>query len=1424
MGVTELTNSGTLLFLISWTISLIAGDSISFDGAQGSYAKFDKWQPNLNGSLSFEVRTESQDGLLLYTDDNGHTDYVILKLINGLIRLHINLGHGTTIVSADDRPISDGHWHSVEIVRSNEETQLKVDDHVYSSLRPMRGSDFEFGHYQNNSAIYFAGLPDSLTVLDMYKLTLPWTLFEARFQGSVRNVRFASDEKGSRVDDQKPISAYGLRSNGHRSCDHHDPCQHGGSCLSTDRGATCDCSRVAFEGTFCQKGLFEVYGTIGKQCQAGNNYTDPVTFTTAESYLALPRWSAIKSGSLSLKIRTNEPNGLLLYSIGADNGPDHEPDVLALELLDGHLFMLINLGAGPVKVKGSIKKINDGQWHLIGFNRTAKFGRITVDENSVDFISPGNSNQLDLESPMYLGSLGTLWNQRKHHGQVPGQLWSLSVARGFVGCVRDVAMDDQMLDIAQLAQHQDFVNIKASCYQLPPFCPSSPCKHGGKCLEGWNRFTCDCSTTTYSGPKCDREAKTLTFAGEQLLEVILNQISVTQADEIRLRFRTTNQNGLLYIKWNSVKTVNYFIISLDTGRLKVTINMGEGNKVMLIGRNLADNLWHSVVIVRRGPSLEGDLDGARHMSEINGQMWSLTTNKMALGYLDTDMTIENSTPLYLSIKDISRFRGQLQHVLVNSLDLIDSVLSGHFLNYSLTASLEHLNEAYNLVHFKSHDSFIGLPSLKVYSAVNIRFSFRTSHANGLVLYNGGKGQNFVCFELVGGHLSYLFNTGDGPTRIRSTNGQLSDDRWHSVTVTRIGHFEYVLLVDSVQTRSSRITVTGNGYLELGEFLYIGGLPEPMYSSLPRTVSSTSGFSGCLGSVEVNDEVIDPGGEDVLMPSNLVEPGCSDRQATRSKCTSSTCTSKGTCSEDDFSGQITCQCDRTFFAWPTCAGDDVVYKFGPRGGIIIYTLPQQKRQDTNMDNVTFAVVTRALNAVLFRVDSSSSADYVELRLVNGAIFGLYNLGQDDHAVGDPAILVSDSKYHVISFTRSGANATIQVDNYNAIEKRPLGKQRNIFDNQSTLQIGGKRNVLKSDSIELPFVGILAGVLFDNQRILEDIVHPMAKVIIDGDIEPLNREHSEGIGTSKSSTFQNLTRMKPHEVMQVHVKLRNEENEGSNYDDHLIVSGQGTCWSDSDCPVVKKKSSADDLISPVLLHVPPTVSSHDRKEPCYTDDEDNMCDFEGSGSSPNSVKTPLMPDYSTPTTSRRPQPAHRWPKLTPAPTFDSFDKFYAVTTQRPLSTLVDYDQKMYVYTSRPIPPPEAPPVHHTFRPSPTKPTGRPVIVNVPKPQSPHQSTSLKDNTKMSKVKPTGPMAGPTPDKPALIIGLIAMLIITIVVIAPFILFFRSREVIGQTMLIANNLPANGNMLITADQAISRNQAYNQQAISRCEPKKSSDEWFV
>lgn len=59
---------------------------------------------------------------------------------------------------------------------------------------------------------------------------------------------------------------------------------------------------------------------------------------------------------------------------------------------------------------------------------------------------------------------------------------------------------------------------------------------------------------------------------------------------------------------------------------------------------------------------------------------------------------------------------------------------------------------------------------------------------------------------------------------------------------------------------------------------------------------------------------------------------------------------------------------------------------------------------------------------------------------GNIRVVFNVGTDDINIEESSKFVNDGKYHVIRFTRSGGNATLQLDDLPVLERYPSGRPR------------------------------------------------------------------------------------------------------------------------------------------------------------------------------------------------------------------------------------------------------------------------------------------------------------------------------------------------------------------------------------------------
>ncbi|XP_071190630.1 neurexin-2-beta-like isoform X12 [Salvelinus alpinus] len=131
-----------------------------------------------------------------------------------------------------------------------------------------------------------------------------------------------------------------------------------------------------------------------------------------------------------------------------------------------------------------------------------------------------------------------------------------------------------------------------------------------------------------------------------------------------------------------------------------------------------------------------------------------------------------------------------------------------------------------------------------------------------------------------------------------------------------------------------------------------------------------------------------------------------------------------------------------------------YIFGRGGALITYTWPPNDRPSTRADRLAVGFSTQLKEAVLLRVESAKGlGDYLELHIEQGRIGVIFNVGTDDIVIEESAVMVSDGKYHVVRFTRSGGNATLQVDSQPVIERFPSGRQLTIFNSQAFIKIGG-----------------------------------------------------------------------------------------------------------------------------------------------------------------------------------------------------------------------------------------------------------------------------------------------------------------------------------------------------------------------------------
>ncbi|XP_027528588.1 neurexin 3 isoform X7 [Neopelma chrysocephalum] len=924
--------------------------------------------------ITLSFKTWQRNGLILHTGKSA--DYVNLALKDGAVSLVINLGSGAfeAIVEPVNGKFNDNAWHDVKVTRNLRQVTISVD----GILTTTGYTQEDYTMLGSDDFFYVGGSPSTAD--------LPGSPVSNNFMGCLKEVVYKNND------------------------------------------IRLELSRLARIGDTKMK----IYGEVKFVCE--NVATlDPISFETPEAYISLPKWNTKRMGSISFDFRTTEPNGLILFTHGkpqerkdARSQKNTKVDFFAVELLDGNLYLLLDMGSGTIKVKATQKKANDGEWYHVDIQRDGRSGTISVNSRRTPFTASGESEILDLEGDMYLGGLP----ENRAGLILPTELWTAMLNYGYVGCIRDLFIDGRSKNIRQLAEAQNAAGVKSSCSRLSTKqCDSYPCKNNAVCKDGWNRFICDCTGTGYWGRTCEREASILSYDGSMYMKIIMPMVMHTEAEDVSFRFMSQRAYGLL-MATTSRDSADTLRLELDGGRVKLMVNLdcirincnaSKGPETLYAGQKLNDNEWHTVRVVRRGKSLKLIVDDDVAEGTMVGDHTRLEFHNIETGIM--------TEKRYISVIP-SSFIGHLQSLMFNGMLYIDLCKNGDIDYCELKARFGLRNIIADPVTFKTKSSYLSLATLQAYTSMHLFFQFKTTSADGFILFNSGDGNDFIAVELVKGYIHYVFDLGNGPNVIKGNSDRpLNDNQWHNVVITRDNSNTHSLKVD---TKVVTQVINGAKNLDLKGDLYIAGLAQGMYSNLPKLVASRDGFQGCLASVDLNGRLPDLI-NDALHRSGQIERGCEGPSTT---CQEDSCANQGICNQQ-WEG-FTCDCSMTSYSGSQCNDPGATYIFGKSGGLILYTWPANDRPSTRTDRLAVGFSTTVKDGILVRIDSAPGlGDFLQLHIEQGKIGVVFNIGTVDISIKEESTPVNDGKYHVVRFTRNGGNATLQVDSWPVNEHYPTG---------------------------------------------------------------------------------------------------------------------------------------------------------------------------------------------------------------------------------------------------------------------------------------------------------------------------------------------------------------------------------------------------
>ncbi|XP_069009157.1 contactin-associated protein-like 4 [Embiotoca jacksoni] len=828
-----------------------------------------------------------------------------------------------------------------------------------------------------------------------------------------------------------------------------------------------------------------------------------VTFTNPHSFLQLPGPTSWSSGvvSVTLQFRTWNKAGLLLTFDLLQ-----QDSTMFLYLSEARLRLQISK-AGRVSLELSTGSgLNDGQWHSVELNFRQDHLSITVDKDEGATAQTSIPLPLTSDSQLFFGGCPTQKSSQECSNPF----------KVFQGCMRLLTLDDQRVDLIKVQQRMlgDYSHLQIDMCGIIDRCSPSHCEHGGRCMQSWSTFHCNCSNSGYRGATCHSSTY------EQSCEAYKHKGNTSGHYYIDVDGSGPIKPQLIYC--NMTEDQTWMVIQHNNTELTRLQPSPERNQHFVYFDYLSEEA-QLAAIIGQSEHCEQELSyhcrKSRLLNTLEGAPFSWWVGGLGPGQVQTywggalpgsqqcacglqDNCVDTSHYCNCDA-DFDRWTddsGLLTHkenLPVRSLVLGDIQRPGSEAAYRVGPIRCHGDKNFwNAAFFDKETSYLHFPTFHGELNADISFLFKTTSSSGVFLENLGI-KDFIRIELSSSTaVVFSFDVGNGPLEVRvETSLPLNDNRWHSVRAER-NVKEASLRVDNLPAATQEAPADGLIHLQLNSQLFIGG-----------TASRQKGFLGCIRSLQLNGVTLDLEERAKITPG--VRPGCPGHCSSYGVL----CQNQGHCVEKD--NGFSCDCGQSAFTGAFCH-KEVSASFKSTTSIT-YILKEPYEQSRNSsglpssiysditlrgENISLSFRTSQSPALLLYV-SSFYREYLVL-LINK--HDELELRYKSHSSRDVELLSSrvvnpaDGRLHTVTIRRLADTVSVQIDQ-NAREDFNLTSDVE-FNSIKSLILG---RVQESDGLDaelaglasLGFTGCLSGVRFNSISPLKAaLLHPDSPVFVTG----------------------------------------------------------------------------------------------------------------------------------------------------------------------------------------------------------------------------------------------------------------------------------------------------------------------------------------
>jgi contactin associated protein-like 2 len=169
---------------------------------------------------------------------------------------------------------------------------------------------------------------------------------------------------------------------------------------------------------------------------------------------------------------------------------------------------------------------------------------------------------------------------------------------GYVGCMRALVLNGVAVDLVREVTKKPWglYGVTTGCVGK---CRHHPCLNGGKCLEGYDSFNCDCRWTPFKGPICADEIGINMRTNYMIKYDFKGKYKSTIAERIHVGFTTTDPKGFLIGLESHVSKEFLTLMVSNSGHIRLVFDFGfERQELVFTEQNFMTGQYHDVLIER----------------------------------------------------------------------------------------------------------------------------------------------------------------------------------------------------------------------------------------------------------------------------------------------------------------------------------------------------------------------------------------------------------------------------------------------------------------------------------------------------------------------------------------------------------------------------------------------------------------------------------------------------------------------------------------------------------------------------------------------------------------------------------------------------------------------------------------------------------